>query len=102
MEFSKEEKEKTKEMADKLEESTVYTGIFTENFKKDPTCALQLGLAILMNKPILLLVQEGVSVPAALAKVAIVETFKDMKDEKEMERITATMAKIIKEVNEKK
>jgi len=54
----------------KIAGSDIYCVIYTESFMKNPRCALELGLALLMNKPIRLLVQKGTPVGASLRKVA--------------------------------
>jgi hypothetical protein len=53
-----------------LQESAVYLSMFTKNFMKDPKCMLELGMAIMMDKPICLLVFDGVKLPDNLKRVA--------------------------------
>jgi hypothetical protein len=54
----------------KLEQSSAFLALMTEKWKEDPNCLLQLGFAMMLDKPILLAVPEGVKVPRALARVA--------------------------------
>ena len=67
-------------LKDRIQSSNVYAGMVTSNFLDDPDCALQLGYAILMDKPIILLVDKGVKIPKALVKVADVIQHVDLKD----------------------
>lgn len=54
-----------------ISKSDVFVSLVTENYLKgDCKCALEIGLAILLNKPIRLLVKEGTCVPDNLKKVA--------------------------------
>lgn len=55
---------------DRLNESNIYAGIVSPGFLTDPACALQLGFAILNNKPIFLLVDKDLTIPESLVKVA--------------------------------
>jgi hypothetical protein len=65
------------ESAEKIASSHVFMSIFSQSFKKDPVCCLQLGLALLMDKPIGLLVMTGVEVPDNMLMVATVEYVQD-------------------------
>ena len=53
-----------------IKDSAVYAGIVTGNFLKSPECMLQLGAAILMEKPIVLMVMDGAEIPAKLRAIA--------------------------------
>lgn len=56
--------------AEKIGSSDLFVSVLTPAYLDDPYCAMQLGLAILMNKPIRLLVKEGTDIPPGLLKVA--------------------------------
>jgi len=83
---------------DRLDESNVYAGIVSPNFLTDPACALQLGFAILRDKPIFLLVEKNLTIPESLVKVAkIIERFDGKNPDPDMERASKAMAKFAKE-----
>lgn len=64
-----------------IEDADSFLIIFTDNYKKSPECALQLGIAILMDKPIGLVVKKGTEVPDVLKRIAFqIEYFSDYKD----------------------
>lgn len=45
--------------AEKISQSEVFVSLVTPSYLNDPYCAMQLGLAILLDKPIYLLVKRG-------------------------------------------
>ena len=60
----------------KIEQCEIFVSIFSDSYKKDPLCALQLGIALMLGKPIGLLAFEGVEVPETLKRIAdAVESF---------------------------
>lgn len=59
-----------KDSGEKIANSAAFIGIGTTNYMENPLCALQLGLAILMDKPIYMIVDKSRPVPKALVKVA--------------------------------
>ena len=79
------------DMAEKLQDSHVYAGIVTENFIKDPTCALQIGYAVLMDKPIALICDRTMKVPKHLIKIAERIEYVDMKSEADLKRAVETL-----------
>lgn len=56
---------------EKIEQAEAFVSIFSMNYKENPLCALQLGIAMMLDKPIALLVIAGTSVPKNLSKIAI-------------------------------
>lgn len=54
----------------KIQESEVFLSLVSKNFLENPQCALELGLAILMDKPILVLAEEHLMLPENLKKIA--------------------------------
>jgi len=67
-----------KRNAEKISESDVFLSLVTSKYVEDPYCAMQLGLAILMEKPIYLLVKDGTHIPNHLFKIADkIEHFND-------------------------
>lgn len=82
MNLNKEERDFLKKVAilsgEKIESSECFLSLFTKNYKEDPVCALQLGIAILLDKPICLVVQKGEEIPGHLKKIAFaIEYFED-------------------------
>lgn len=57
-----------------LPESSIFLQLFNEKFRSDPlsepAAVIQLGLAVLLDKPILLLVPKGARLPANLRRLA--------------------------------
>lgn len=63
-------KKAVKENAEKIADSQIFCCIISDAYLNNPYCAMQLGLAILLDKPIRLLVKRGVKLPQALEKIA--------------------------------
>ncbi len=60
-----------KKEIDKISNSDVFVSLVTKDYLKgNCRCALEIGLAILLDKPIRLLVKEGTHLPDNLLKVA--------------------------------
>ncbi len=53
-----------------LHRSAVFAAVVTPNWFKSPECMLQIGAALCLNKPIVLVVFDEVDIPPKLAKVA--------------------------------
>ena len=70
-----------KEIA-KIESSDVFVSLVTPEYLGDNwQCALEIGIAILLNKPIRLLVKEGTKIPNSLERLAEkIEYFKSEED----------------------
>lgn len=62
-----------KEFIDKnivqIESSGIFVSLFTTSFEKSPMCMLQLALAMFLDKPIYLIVEEGVMPSSKLLKI---------------------------------
>ena len=59
-----------KSSGDKIEESAMFISVVSKDFKEDPLCALQLGIALLLDKPIGIIALKGCEIPDNLAGVA--------------------------------
>ena len=74
MELSEKEEKWLKKAAissrEKIEDSSIFLSLFTKNYRDDPLCALQLGIAIMLGKPIAILAPEGAEIPDTLARLA--------------------------------
>lgn len=51
-------------------DSSIVVCVVSENYLESPICAMQLGMAILFNKPVRLLVSGNLIVPDKLFKLA--------------------------------
>lgn len=80
---------------EKIEQSDIFATIFTKSYKESPQCALELGMALLLDKPLALIVIEGTPIPEGIKRAAIAIEY--VKDSEDMER--ATMA-VLTKVNE--
>ncbi len=73
----------TEASGEKIEKSGIFLSLLTKNYKKDPLCALQLGIAIILGKPLALIVVDGEPVPETLRRLAFaVEECNDPADVK--------------------
>lgn len=57
-------------MADRMGESAICLSIFTDDYKKGIDSLLQFAVAVMLDKPIFLLVQEGTTIPERVKRVA--------------------------------
>lgn len=81
-----------KDIKNKVEGSSIFTGIFSSDYVKDPLCILQLGTAILLDKPIALLVVNGTKVPEHIKKIAQhIEYLPDNHSKEQFEQATKRM-----------
>lgn len=65
--FLREAAERTFE---KLTDSQCFVALFSEAYQRDPVALLQLGMAVVLDKPILLLVKQGVHIPENVRRLA--------------------------------
>jgi hypothetical protein len=103
MKMSDKEQEQFKKAAiatgEKIEQSTIFLSLLSKDYKTDPVVALQLGIAILLNKPIAVISLNGEEIPEALKKLAFcVEQI----DDRGKEGLQAATARIIQVAHEKK
>jgi len=70
----------------RIEESHIYMSLVTDGYKEDPKCALELGIALLLDKPIALMVCKGTQVPENLKKVAKAIEYFDPDDRDDVRR----------------
>jgi hypothetical protein len=55
---------------DKMADSNAFLALFTNKWREDPTCLLQLAFAMMLEKPIYLLAPAGAKIPRALERIA--------------------------------
>lgn len=53
-----------------IKESATFASIVSDKFLEDPYCATQMGMAIFMDKPIILVVKAGTKLPTRLERIA--------------------------------
>lgn len=53
-----------------IAESENFCSIVTDGYLADPLCATQFGMALFMDKPIILIVKVGTKIPKRMEKVA--------------------------------
>ncbi len=54
----------------KIKSSDVYASIFTKNFMDNPRCLIELGLAMILDKPICIIHCDDSKIPENIKKVA--------------------------------
>lgn len=100
MELDKEAKDWLEETANNsrrpISESSAFISLYTNNVGADAKCALELGLAILMDKPIIVIATKGIKVPKSLLKLA--DAIEYIDKDRPMD-IGAAVKKIVKELN---
>lgn len=75
-----------------IDDSDNFMGIYTAKYVNDPVCLMQLGYAIVTNKPIFLIAEEGVHIPDRLRAVAEgIEVFKKGDDDEDFKAAAARL-----------
>lgn len=77
----------------KIDESAHFLSLYTEGYSRDPLCMLQLGYAIVMDKPLYFLVQRGATMPKALHRVASGIEYYNKNDKADLEAATTRLMK---------
>ena len=78
---------------EKIKSSAIFMSILSPKFVEEPRCVMQIGAAVLLDKPIAIIVVKGAKVPKHLEKIATIEYCNDLKD---MERATSSLIKKMK------
>jgi len=55
---------------DKVESSAIFVPLFTKAYSRDPRALMELGMALVLDKPIYLLVQRDTKLPENLRRLA--------------------------------
>jgi nucleoside 2-deoxyribosyltransferase len=86
-----------KNVVPKIENSNVFVSILSD-FKTDAKFAVEIGFAIMYDKPIVVVVKPGVKVPDKLVRIAdrIVEL--DVNDEDSRNRLAENIRDLIREI----
>jgi hypothetical protein len=85
-----------------IEGSHVFASLVTQSYLDSPECALQVGLAVMLDKPICLIVDKGRKIPANLIKIAKIIEYADFKNAKDLERAAATVQKFAESIGDTK
>lgn len=86
-----------KDSGDKIENSAMMCSVMTPNALKDPLCALQIGYAILLDKPIVLIADETMEIPKHLIKIATAIEKIRLGNAQDMARAQGTIRKIMEQ-----
>lgn len=70
-----------KETLGKMSDSAVFLGICSDNFVKDPSCLIQFGLSVLLDKPIFLLIEKDFNPGKNLIRILEGYEFYEPEDE---------------------
>jgi hypothetical protein len=98
-EWNQKLKEAAERSAEKLADCSAFISLFSEKMAEEPVPVLQLGLAMLMDKPIYLLVPEGAALPENLRKVAVrIEYYK--RDAEDMTSFRQASDRLLKDWGE--
>lgn len=72
--MSERERRELQEVTDRslegVEKSAMFLALFTPSFKKDPVTLIQLALAVVLDKPIILAVEKGTIIPDNMHRLA--------------------------------
>ncbi len=77
-----------KENLEIIEESHVFLAICTDNFTDNPICLMQLGLSLLLDKPMFLLFAKGFAPPKNLIRALAGYEFIENDDENSIREAT--------------
>jgi len=77
--------------------STVFIQLHNKKMTEEPIPLMQLGLAIMLDKPIGLMVQEGEQLPEKLKKVADAITYFDKADGGSVKKATSELMLLMKD-----
>jgi hypothetical protein len=83
-------------MVGAIRQSQAFMMLLTEHSYSNMTVATQVGLAVMMDKPFILLAKVGVAIPHALVKMADLIERVDMEKENDMARAQASVAEYMK------
>lgn len=64
-----------KKSGDAIENSSIYLSMFNKDFREDPKCALEMGIAVLLDKPIAVLAYDDTIIPENIKKMAVAIEF---------------------------
>lgn len=85
-----------------VKESSHFLSLFTDNYEKEPYCIIQMGYAVLLDKPIYLIVQEGRKIPENLKRLAKKIVYCDISDKASISKAAEQISQAIKDSEEGK
>jgi hypothetical protein len=66
---------------DKVQASAVFLALFTDAYKREPEALMQLGMATVLDKPLLLLVAADIEIPENVRRLArAIEVYTNLDD----------------------
>lgn len=83
-----------------MADSTNFCSIVTDDYLKNPLCATQFGMAIFMDKPIILMVKVGTKLPKRIERVA--DGIIYFHDEKDLKNATVRLKAIMDKLDAQK
>lgn len=84
-------KHAAKESGDRIKSSNVFLSLVTPNYEADPLAALQLGIAVLLDKPIILVVEKGTQISDNLRRLAKDAEYFDPKNKGSLEEAVKSL-----------
>lgn len=94
-EFNNWLKKAVKENGEKIKESTGFVSIFTTNYEKEPLCALQIGLAVLLDTPIIIIADHKQTIPLHITKIARLIERVDINNPSDMGRASKAIERVV-------
>lgn len=86
-------KQNAKDSGAKIEASGSFMSLVTKNYLESPLCALQLGIAVMLDKPIVLIVDKNTEVSKHLVKIASLIEKIDLNNPEELKRAIESIGK---------
>lgn len=82
---------------DAIAGSTVFVQLYNKKMVDEPVSLMQLGLAIMLDKPIGLMVQEGEQLPEKLRCIADAITYYSKADDRSVRKATSELLRLMKD-----
>lgn len=60
----------TDDSGSKIRDSHIFISLFTAGYEREPQCALQLGIAVMLDKPIYIAAPTGTKIPENIKRLA--------------------------------
>ena len=79
----------------KIKDSSIYLGLYSKDFAKDPAPLLQLALAIVLDKPIFIIALEDELIPETLEHIAVTVQRVHGRNPEEMSRAVAEIHRVM-------
>lgn len=86
---------------EKIAGSAYVMSIFTKDYKRNPQCALELGIAIMLDKPLFIVADESTEIPQHLVKIASVIEKVRIGNTEDADRVRKSIADYLKKEDPK-